>query len=104
MSAEKPDPFSPLAAGSLNCRNGVAMAPLTHSRAGPGNVPDVFNAFYYEQRASAGLAVANRERFYGGGEEGYTDCQVLRSAEPDVAIRISSALGVEATAANLPAL
>src|SRR5262249_32933524 len=27
-------------------------------------------------------AVANRETFYGGGEEGYTDYQVLRSAEP----------------------
>src|SRR5215471_16301183 len=30
----------------------------------------------------ARLAVANRETFYGGGEEGYTDYQVLRSAEP----------------------
>jgi N-ethylmaleimide reductase len=32
----------------------------------------------------ARLATANRETFYGGGEEGYTDYQVLRSAEPDV--------------------
>jgi len=32
----------------------------------------------------ARLARANRETFYGGGEEGYTDYQVLRSAEPDV--------------------
>jgi len=31
----------------------------------------------------ARLAVANRETFYGGGEEGYTDYQVLRSAEPE---------------------
>jgi len=32
----------------------------------------------------ARLAMANRETFYGGGEEGYTDYQVLRSAKPDV--------------------
>src|SRR5262249_39679892 len=31
----------------------------------------------------ARLTVANRETFYGGGEEGYTDYQVLRSTEPD---------------------
>jgi N-ethylmaleimide reductase len=31
----------------------------------------------------ARLAVANRETFYGGGEEEYTDYHVLRSAEPD---------------------
>jgi N-ethylmaleimide reductase len=30
----------------------------------------------------ARLAPANRETFYGGGEEGYTDYQVLRSVEP----------------------
>jgi 2,4-dienoyl-CoA reductase-like NADH-dependent reductase (Old Yellow Enzyme family) len=84
MSANKPDPFSPLAVGSLNRRNGVAMAPLTDRRAGPGNVPHVLNAPFYAQLASTTLAVANRERFYGGGEEEYTDCQVLRSAEPDV--------------------
>jgi N-ethylmaleimide reductase len=32
----------------------------------------------------ARLAMPHRETFYGGGEEGYTDYQVLRSAEPDV--------------------
>jgi N-ethylmaleimide reductase len=31
----------------------------------------------------ARLAMANHETFYGGGEEGYTDYQVLRSAEPE---------------------
>jgi N-ethylmaleimide reductase len=64
MSADKPDLFRPLVVGSPNCRNGVAMAQLTHSRAGPGNVPHVFNALYDEQRAGAGLAVANRERWW----------------------------------------
>jgi N-ethylmaleimide reductase len=32
----------------------------------------------------ARLAIANRETFYGGGEEGYTDYPFLHSPEPDV--------------------
>jgi 2,4-dienoyl-CoA reductase-like NADH-dependent reductase (Old Yellow Enzyme family) len=51
MSAEHPDLFSPLTLGSLNCKNRVVMAPLTRSRAGPGNVPNALNALYYAQRA-----------------------------------------------------
>jgi N-ethylmaleimide reductase len=35
----------------------------------------------------APLAMANRETFYGGGEEGYTDYQPLRSVKPDVCYR-----------------
>jgi N-ethylmaleimide reductase len=35
----------------------------------------------------APLATANRETFYGGGEEGYTDYQLLRSVKPDVCCR-----------------
>jgi N-ethylmaleimide reductase len=58
MSAEQLDLFSPLTVGSLNCKNRVAMAPLTRSRAGPGNVPHVLNALYYAQRASAGLIIS----------------------------------------------
>jgi 2,4-dienoyl-CoA reductase-like NADH-dependent reductase (Old Yellow Enzyme family) len=39
MSPNQPDLFTPLTVGSLNCKNRVVMAPLTRSRAGPGNVP-----------------------------------------------------------------
>jgi N-ethylmaleimide reductase len=35
----------------------------------------------------APLAAANHETFYGGGEEGYTDYQLLRSVKPDVCYR-----------------
>jgi N-ethylmaleimide reductase len=35
----------------------------------------------------APLEMANRETFYGGGEEGYTDYQLLRSVKPDVCYR-----------------
>ena len=42
--------FSPVEVGPLGLRNRVVMAPLTRSRAGPGNVPNQLNALYYAQR------------------------------------------------------
>jgi N-ethylmaleimide reductase len=68
MSAEKRDLFSPLTVGSLNCKNRVAMAPLTRSRAGPGNVPHVLNALYYAQRASAGLIISEATQISPEGQ------------------------------------
>ena len=53
-----PDLFSPVEVGPLKLHNRVVMAPLTRSRAGPGNVPTQLNALYYAQRASAGLIIA----------------------------------------------
>ena len=50
--------FSPVEVGPLVLRNRVVMAPLTRSRAGPGNVPNQLNALYYAQRASAGLIIS----------------------------------------------
>jgi N-ethylmaleimide reductase len=52
---QAPNLFSPAAVGPLKLNNRVVMAPLTRSRAGPGNVPTQLNALYYAQRASAGL-------------------------------------------------
>jgi 2,4-dienoyl-CoA reductase-like NADH-dependent reductase (Old Yellow Enzyme family) len=45
------------------------MAPLTRSRAGPGNVPNQLNALYYAQRASAGLIISEATQISpeGGG-------------------------------------
>jgi N-ethylmaleimide reductase len=42
--------------------------------------PDLVIRLFLDAR----LAMANRETFYGGGEEGYVDYPVLRSAKPDV--------------------
>ena len=53
-----PNLFSPVEVGPLVLRNRVVMAPLTRSRAGPGNVPNQLNALYYAQRASAGLIIS----------------------------------------------
>ena len=52
------DLFSPIGVGSLKLRNRIVMAPLTRSRAGPGNVPHALNALYYAQRDSAVLIIS----------------------------------------------
>jgi len=49
--------LSDIQLGPYALPNRVAMAPLTRSRAGKGNVPTVLNAHYYEQRACAGLII-----------------------------------------------
>jgi N-ethylmaleimide reductase len=52
------DLFTPLTVGSLELPNRVWMAPLTRARAEPGHVPGPLMATYYQQRASAGLLIA----------------------------------------------
>ena len=52
------DLFTPLTVGPLELPNRVLMAPLTRARAEPGHVPGPLMATYYEQRASAGLVIA----------------------------------------------
>ena len=52
------DLFTPLTMGSLALPNRVLMAPLTRARAEPGHVPGPLMATYYQQRASAGLLIA----------------------------------------------
>jgi N-ethylmaleimide reductase len=80
MSADRLDLFSPLTLGSLNCKNRVAMAPLTRSRAGPGNVPHVLNALYYAQRASAGLIITEATQISPEGQ-GYISTPGIHSPE-----------------------
>lgn len=52
------DLFTPLTVGRLELPNRVLMAPLTRGRAEPGHVPGPLMASYYQQRASAGLLIA----------------------------------------------
>jgi N-ethylmaleimide reductase len=52
------DLFQPVRLGSYRLANRIVMAPLTRSRAGADGVPSPLMAEYYEQRASAGLIVA----------------------------------------------
>ena len=50
--------FEPFSARSLDLKNRMVMAPLTRSRATSTNIPTSLMATYYEQRASAGLIIA----------------------------------------------
>ncbi len=49
--------LQPYELGPLHLKNRVLMAPMTRSRAAPGNVPSPSAATYYAQRATAGLIV-----------------------------------------------
>jgi N-ethylmaleimide reductase len=80
MSTDQPDLFIPLTLGSLNCKNRVAMAPLTRSRAGPGNVPNALNALYYAQRATAGLIISEATQISPEGQ-GYISTPGIHSVE-----------------------
>jgi N-ethylmaleimide reductase len=51
------DLFSPVELGRCTLSNRLVMAPMTRSRAGPGDVPQALNAVYYAQRACAGLLI-----------------------------------------------
>ncbi len=51
------DLFQPVTMGPLTLSNRIAMAPLTRSRAGQGDIPGDLQATYYSQRATAGLIV-----------------------------------------------
>src|SRR6516165_9416965 len=74
------DLFSPVEVGPLRLRNRVVMAPLTRSRAGPGNMPTQLNALYYAQRASAGLIIAEATQIVPEGQ-GYISTPGIHSAE-----------------------
>ena len=75
-----PNLFTPVEVGSLKLRNRVVMAPLTRSRAGPGNVPTQLNALYYAQRASAGLIISEATQIAPEGQ-GYISTPGIHSAE-----------------------
>lgn len=75
-----PDLFTPLAIGPLTLPNRAVMAPLTRSRAGPGNVPHALNALYYAQRASAGLIITEATQVAPEGQ-GYIFTPGIHSAE-----------------------
>ena len=49
--------FSELKMGDLTLKNRIALAPMTRCRSGEDGVPKVWNADYYQQRASAGLLI-----------------------------------------------
>ena len=79
-SPTAPDLFAPYALGPLQLRNRLVMAPLTRSRAGPGNVPSEMAATYYAQRAGAGLIVTEATQAAAGGQ-GYVATPGIHSED-----------------------
>jgi N-ethylmaleimide reductase len=53
-----PKLFSPLTIGAIEVANGIAMAPLTRSRADMEGVHSALAVEYYRQRATAGLIIS----------------------------------------------
>jgi len=78
--SQAPDLFSPVDVGPLGLKKRVVKAPLTRSRAGPGNVATQLNALYYAQRASAGLIIAEATQIAPEGQ-GYISTPGIHSAE-----------------------
>lgn len=50
--------FAPLTLGPYTLKNRIVLPPLTHQRAGPGDVPTALMAQYYRQRTGAGLLIS----------------------------------------------
>jgi len=75
-----PTLFSPVQVGPYALANRIVMAPMTRSRAGPGNAPTAMNATYYAQRASAGLIVSEGTQVSPQGV-GYPGTPGIHSAE-----------------------
>jgi N-ethylmaleimide reductase len=73
-----PNLFTPFRLGPYELRSRVAMAPMTRSRAGEGNVPTPLNAEYYAQRAGAGLLITEGAQVSPEGV-GYPDTPGIHS-------------------------
>lgn len=72
--------FTPIKVGPLDLPHRVAMAPLTRSRAGKGNVPTAMTVEYYRQRASAALIVTEATQISQQGQ-GYAWTPGIHSPE-----------------------
>jgi N-ethylmaleimide reductase len=80
------DIFTPYTLGSLRLKNRIVMAPLTRSRAEPGNLPSKMAAEYYSQRAGAGLIITEATQA-GPDGQGYIDTPGIYSTDQVAAWR-----------------
>lgn len=72
--------FAPIRIGALELPSRIVMAPLTRSRAAPGNVPSDLAVEYYRQRASAGLIITEGTQISQQGQ-GYAWTPGIHSEE-----------------------
>ena len=76
-----PTLFSRYTIGPYTLKNRMVMAPLTRSRSQqPGNIPGRLNAFYYAQRAGAGLIISEATQISQQGQ-GYAWTPGIHSPE-----------------------
>ncbi|ABC21280.1 alkene reductase [Rhodospirillum rubrum] len=80
MSSPFPHLFDPLALGDLHLPNRIVLAPLTRSRALPGEVAGALTARYYAQRASGGLLISEGTQISPSGR-GYPRTPGIHSPE-----------------------
>jgi N-ethylmaleimide reductase len=78
-AASVADLFQPVRLGSIDLANRIVMAPMTRSRAGPGDIATPLMADYYAQRAAAGLIVTEGTQPSAAGK-GY--CRTPGIASP----------------------
>lgn len=71
--------YAPYTLGKATLTNRIVMAPLTRNRAGADFVPSELAVQYYEQRASAGLIIAEATQISQQGQ-GYQDTPGIYTA------------------------
>jgi len=74
------DLFESVELGRLRLRNRIVMAPMTRSRAGPGDVPSDLAVEYYRERATAGMIITEGTQPSRHGK-GYCRTPGVHSAE-----------------------
>jgi N-ethylmaleimide reductase len=87
--------FTPTRLGAIEVANRIAMAPLTRNRAIEGRVPNPLAIQYYQQRASAGLIIAEATQISPLGQ-GYLDTPGIYSqAQIDAWRKVTDAVHAE---------
>ena len=84
--------FTPTRLGAIEVANRIAMAPLTRNRAIEGRVPNPLAVQYYQQRASAGLLIAEATQISPLGQ-GYLDTPgIYNQAQIDAWKKVTDAV------------
>lgn len=78
--------IAPGTSAALSLSNRIALAPMTRSRAGAGNVVTELTALYYAQRASAGLVITEATQVAPEGQ-GYVSTPGIYSPEQEAGWR-----------------
>ena len=80
VNTQPADLLAPYQFGTLQLKNRMVMAPLTRSRAEPGNLPSAMAATYYSERAGAGLIITEATQASPDGQ-GYVATPGIHSLD-----------------------